>query len=160
MKQTGASPIHEDPAATEPVEGGPLSQLTIYLVDPDEEQQRVVERATVGRDTVVRQFRSARTFLEEFVDAPRSCVVLEENLSDASGTEVLRELRSRSSDVPVLFAARGPSSKVVVRCLKMGACDFFEKPVSSIELSAAIESAVEQDRQRRAEMELRDSVMQ
>jgi DNA-binding response OmpR family regulator len=81
----------------------------------------------------VEHFESAETALDHLAQAdgePIDLVVLDVMLPGKSGFELLRELRARGDDVPVLMLTARDSERDVVRGLDMGADDYLTKPFS------------------------------
>ena len=71
---------------------------------------------------------------------PYDIVVLDLGLPGQSGLEVLEQLRSRGSDVPVLILTARDTSKDRVAGLDKGADDYMVKPFNIDELCARIRS--------------------
>jgi DNA-binding response OmpR family regulator len=68
-------------------------------------------------------------------------IILDINLPDMDGYEVLRQIRL-FSDVPVLFLTVRGDEMDRVRGLEMGADDYIVKPFSALELLARVHSAM------------------
>lgn len=62
--------------------------------------------------------------------------VLDLNLPQRDGTEVLEFLRSLTDDLPILILSARQEPEIRLRCLEMGADDFMQKPFSFVELRA------------------------
>lgn len=78
-------------------------------------------------------------------------VVLDIMLPGMNGLEVLRRLRERSPDIPVLvLSARGEEADKVLG-LQLGADDYISKPFSLSELLARINAALRRQRRQAAE---------
>jgi len=78
-------------------------------------------------------------------------VVLDIMLPGMNGLEVLRRLRERSPDIPVLvLSARGEEADKVLG-LQLGADDYMSKPFSLSELLARINAALRRQRRQAAE---------
>jgi two-component system OmpR family response regulator len=63
-------------------------------------------------------------------------LILDLNLPVMSGSEVLRQIRSRDPDLPILILTAADHVTDRVACLDAGADDFLAKPFSFSELSA------------------------
>jgi DNA-binding response OmpR family regulator len=75
-------------------------------------------------------------------DQPYDLVILNLNLSGAAGLEVLRNIRLKKPELPVLIVA-GPSAlEDRVRCLDAGADDFVAEPFAFAELAARIRAVL------------------
>jgi two-component system response regulator FixJ len=71
-----------------------------------------------------------------------SCILLDQVLKDASGIEVLKELRREGCTVPVLMISGKADIATAVLALKHGASDFVEKPFRGADLIARVKAAL------------------
>ena len=69
-------------------------------------------------------------------------VLLDKNLPDMSGVEVLSEIRFTDPDLPVIFMTGYPSERSRLLVEHLGILAYFEKPVNLKELGSAIEEAL------------------
>lgn len=76
------------------------------------------------------------------------CILLDLDLPDISGFDVLRALHAQSStrDIPVIVVSCHDQTADKVRALDLGAIDFVSKPFQVAELKARVRSAVRQHR--------------
>jgi len=92
---------------------------------------------------------------EEFLKAARpdvpACLVLDVRLPERSGLEVQRDLASTGIDIPVIVITGHGDIPMSVAAMKAGAVDFLTKPFRDQDLLDAIQRAIRQDRERRAE---------
>ena len=98
---------------------------------------------TVGLQATA--FESPIDFIEKFDPHRPSCVVLDLRMPELNGIETLNRLRERSKTVPVMFVTGHCDLSAVVRAMKLGAVDFFEKPVSSDLLLETIQHWIDYD---------------
>ncbi len=83
-------------------------------------------------------------------DARRpGCLVLDLNLPDRTGIEVLQDLAARHSALPVVFMSGMARVSEAVCALKLGSVDFVEKPFDLQTMVDAIHRAVGLDLERR-----------
>ena len=92
-----------------------------------------------GYDTAVSE--DGRSALVEFDRSGADLVLLDLMLPGLSGTEVCRELRSRST-VPIIMLTAKDSEVDIVVGLELGADDYVTKPYSSRELLARIRAVL------------------
>ena len=76
------------------------------------------------------------------IDHPYDLVVLDVDLSGLRGLEVLRNIRSRKPDLPVLVVTGSPLVEERVRGLDAGADDYLAKPFAFTELAARIRAVL------------------
>jgi DNA-binding response OmpR family regulator len=73
-------------------------------------------------------------------------IVLDLGIPDPDGFRVLRTLRDRGDDVPVMILSAAGEETAKVRGLRIGADDFVTKPFSILELLARIEALLRRPR--------------
>lgn len=72
------------------------------------------------------------------------CVLLDRGLPKASGDEILKILKQKYSDIPVIFLTAKDSIQDRVKGLDLGANDYLVKPFSLEELSARVRAQLRQ----------------
>lgn len=85
--------------------------------------------------------------LEAMEAARPDAVVLDHNLPGQDGLTVLRRMREREPQLPVVMATGHGSEQVAVEAMKAGAFDYLIKPVSLHQLKQVLDRAVQQQRQ-------------
>jgi DNA-binding NtrC family response regulator len=85
--------------------------------------------------------------LEAMESARPDAVVLDHNLPGKDGLSVLRLMREREPQLPVVMATGHGSEQVAVEAMKAGAFDYLIKPVSLHQLKQVLDRAVQQQRQ-------------
>jgi DNA-binding NarL/FixJ family response regulator len=88
--------------------------------------------ATIG------EAEDARETLAQALGGDWDLVLLDINLPDRSGLEVLAELKRRRRALPVLVLSAYPESEYAVRSLRLGAAGFLTKQGAADELVAAV----------------------
>jgi FixJ family two-component response regulator len=119
--------------------------VVVYVVDDDESARDSMRLLlmTVGLEATA--FESPVDFIERFDPHRPGCVILDLRMPELNGLETLIQLRDRSKTVPVIFVTGHGDLSTVVRAMKLGAVDFFEKPVSSDLLLESIQHWVAYD---------------
>ena len=100
----------------------------MHVVDDDEGTRNLLQLLlkTVGLQAATHPLPSA--FIEKFDPDRPGCVVLDLRMPETNGIETLGQLRSRAPTVPVIFVSGYGDLATVVRAMKLGAVEFFEKP--------------------------------
>ena len=119
--------------------------VVVYTVDYDAATRDSLQLLlkTVGLEMI--GFGSPIDFLESFSAERPSCVILDLRLPELNGIETLVRLRGRSNTVPVMFLSGHGDLAAVVRAMKLGAVDFFEKPVNSELLLESVQHWIDYD---------------
>lgn len=88
--------------------------------------------------------KDGRTGLEQFRRERPDCVILDLNLPDIDGLELLRSLLTGADHPPVIVATAYGSEQVAVQAMKGGAADYLAKGTTTGEgLARIIEKAIE-----------------
>jgi two-component system nitrogen regulation response regulator NtrX len=103
-----------------------------------------VEEAATGREALVRA-----------AERPLNAMILDVKMPEMDGLEVLRAVRERGLDVPVLFISGHGDIATAVEATRRGAFDFLEKPLQRDRVLLALRNAVETDRLQRENRHLR-----
>jgi DNA-binding response OmpR family regulator len=107
MKMIGENLVTQD--ASVPVEipwedTAPMS-LDILLVEDEVPFRQVIARNLAGRGHRVREASTASEAIQMALDSSPDLMLLDINLPDRSGLDVLRELRRQGSEVPTILVS-------------------------------------------------------
>jgi DNA-binding response OmpR family regulator len=91
---------------------------TILLVEDEPRLRRTLARSLQGRDFRVTEATTAAEAVTAVLGAPFDLMLLDVNLPDATGWDVLRELRAKGREVPVVVLSAVPPSPARVREFK------------------------------------------
>ncbi len=126
--------------------GSPATpDAVVHVVDDDESIRDLLQLLlkTVGLKAVT--YSSSSVFIEKFDPARPSCVILDLRMPESNGFETLTWMRTRARLVPVIFVSGYGDLATVVRAMKLGAVEFFEKPFNKELLIEAIQHWVRSD---------------
>jgi len=127
--------------------------LRILIVDDDVLDRRAARRALLASDLGVEIAEADRgaEMLARLASEPFDGVLLDFQLPDADGLEMLHEARARGLDTPIIMLTGHGDELVAVELMKAGAADYLPKARLSPEaLARTLRNAV---RVRRAEAE-------
>ena len=79
-------------------------------------------------------------------DGSVNIVITDEKMPNMTGTELLRELKKRYPDLPVIMITAFDSSRVAVEAMKAGAADYFSKPVDPERILIVVQKIVDHQR--------------
>jgi len=74
---------------------------------------------------------------------PAPVVFLDLNMPGKSGREVLRELKEKWPQIPVIICTANSEIETAVECLKLGAHDYLVKPINMNSFGSALRNALE-----------------
>ncbi|MEE2777946.1 MAG: sigma-54 dependent transcriptional regulator [Acidobacteriota bacterium] len=98
---------------------------------------------------------SGREALARLAERPVHAVILDIKMAEMDGLEVLSALRERGYDTPVLIISGHGDIATAVEATRRGAFDFLEKPLQRERVLVALRNAVDTDRLRRENRDLR-----
>jgi len=116
--------------------------LVAYLED-DQHQAQTVTSWLLDFGYEAEHFNSAQALLDAAKNKIYDVFILDWELPDMTGIEVLKQLRTQYQiETPVLFCSQRDAEVDVVKALEMGADDYMRKPLLRIELRARMEALV------------------
>jgi len=128
--------------STPGVRPGRTERGTIYVVDDDESVRDSARALLEAYDHVVEDFASARDILSSFDRLDEGCLLLDLNMPEMGGIELLELLRSRGDTIPVIVVTAQNDTAVLDRARRAGAYAVLEKPVDDT-LIKTISSALD-----------------
>jgi len=119
--------------------------MRALIVDDDPAFSEVTQLALETAGFQVECAASAEAACALLGDSPRGhfdVLLLDVQMPEASGLDLLAELREKGNEVPVLFVTSRADVQDRVQGLRLGADDYVTKPVEYEELIARIEGVV------------------
>jgi len=124
--------------------------MTVALIEDDEAVLDSLRLLLEGRGMAVQCFNSAEGFLKAGADSTSTCIVSDVRMPAMTGLDLQRELKARSSSVPVILITGHGDIAMAVSAMREGAFDFIEKPYDAEQLIASIEKAMAADQKLRS----------
>jgi DNA-binding NtrC family response regulator len=125
---------------------------TVLVIDDEKTFRIVAEEALAAEGIQVLTAASARAGLEAWRRESPDLIILDRNLPDGDGLQVLetmrREGRDRGAEPLVVMATAYADVSSAVAALKAGAFDYLAKPLQLPELVATVRKALETSRLR------------
>ena len=123
---------------------------TVYVVDDDAGIREALDEMLTSAGMGVVTCASSTDYFRLLKPNWPSCLILDVALPEGSGIDLQRQL-STGDHPPIIFLSGASDIPTAVRAIKAGAVDFLTKPCRKADLLAAIETAIAQDSQVRAE---------
>jgi DNA-binding response OmpR family regulator len=121
--------------------------LRIALLEDDIEQAERAASLLSGAGHQVNVFDRGRVLLRQLNGESYDLILLDWEIPDVSGYDVLRTIRSQLAlQTPILFLTHRDAEEDVVQALEAGADDFLVKPPRERELLARVESVSRRSR--------------
>jgi two-component system, chemotaxis family, CheB/CheR fusion protein len=104
---------------------------TVYVIDPDEAVHDALTTLLGATGTKVVCYFSAETFLDSDLvkGETRGCILLEASLPGMGSLALLKRLRHRGIELPVVVLTSTSNSDIADQALLAGALDVIEKPL-------------------------------
>ncbi len=115
---------------------------TILIIDDEQNILVTLSRALSleGYDTVVAG--GGRVGLEKLSAEAVDLVMLDVQLPDLDGLDVLERIREQEANLPVIMMSGHATVEVAVKAVQLGASDFLEKPLSSDKVLVTVANAL------------------
>ncbi len=137
-----------------------MAEKLIFIVDDEESVAKLLELwVTEKWKYKSRVFSSGEQCLEALDEGPE-VVLLDLMLPGIGGTETLKDIRKREPDLPVFILSAQAKIDVAIETLKVGASDYFSKPIDFPRLEIAIKNALQISELSKEVERLRETVSQ
>ena len=133
-----------------------VTAASILIVDDEKNILTSLQRAlkVEGYDADVAG--GGTVAVEKLAKRAYDLVLLDVQMPDLSGLEVLKRLRADKNDVPVIVMSGHGTTEMAVQAVKLGAHDFIDKPLSTEKLLVTIANALSFQRLASENRELRE----
>ncbi len=118
------------------------SETMLHVIDDDEAVRDSLAFLFDSAGLPVHAHESATAFLASPAVAGAACIVTDVRMPDMSGLELLRELRSRGANAPVVVITGHGDVPLAVEAMRAGAFDFIEKPFDDERLLEVVRRAI------------------
>jgi two-component system, OmpR family, KDP operon response regulator KdpE len=118
-----------------------MNKAEILVIDDEAPIRKLLEITLESNDYKVWLAETGKDGILMAVNHPPELILLDINLPDKSGHEILRELRTWYSKAIIMLSVQN-SEEDIVKALDNGATDYLTKPFRSAELLARIRSVI------------------
>lgn len=119
-----------------------MATQLVAIVDDDEAVRLSTSNLLSRAGYEVRSYESGNGFISAGEIEAVSCVLLDMQMPEGNGLEVLRALAARNAPPPVIVITAHGDVAMAVEAMKLGAYDFLEKPYEGTLLLDRIEAAL------------------
>jgi FixJ family two-component response regulator len=113
----------------------------ISIVDDDEAVRESTKALVRSLGYSARTFASAEEFLDSDLDET-SCLILDVQMKDLSGVDLLDHLIAEGRQKPVIFITAFPDERIRNHVLDAGAVGFLGKPFGDEKLARCLDTAL------------------
>jgi two-component system response regulator FixJ len=122
-----------------------LHEPFVHVIDDDEALRDSLEFLFQAADLPVRLYESASAFLRDAPEGVAGCIVTDVRMPDMSGLDLLREVKRRGLELPVIVITGHGDIPLAVEAMQAGAQDFLEKPFDDERLLGLVRKALERE---------------
>ncbi|HLK17100.1 MAG TPA: response regulator, partial [Fimbriimonadaceae bacterium] len=119
--------------------------LSVLLIEDNSANVRLIEKCLARfKGATLRVALNGATGIEAAFDNPPNLVLLDLNLPDIGGLEVLKALKAdpRTKDVDVVVTTADASRSQITRLMEAGATDYITKPIDLRSLRWTVEQSM------------------
>ncbi len=121
----------------------------ILIVDDEPFNLDLLEQELTDQGYAIERANDGEEALKKIDSSQPDLVLLDYNMPSLNGIEVLRELRKKECDVPVIMLTAHGTIERAVMAIKEGAYDFLTKPFEPDHITLTVKKALEQERLKR-----------
>lgn len=118
------------------------AEALVHVIDDDEAVRASLDFLFASAGVPARVYDNPLAFLEHAGAQTLGCVVTDIRMPEMNGIELLRRLREKGAQLPVIVITGHGDVPLAVEAMKSGACDFLEKPFSDEALLSAVGTAM------------------
>lgn len=104
-----------------------LSNL-VYVIDDDKSIRDSTAFFLTSASYRVTTYASGPLFLKDFQELHPGCIILDIRMAEMDGFEVIKGIGSRREMLPVIVMTGHGDIATAVHAMRLGACDFMQKP--------------------------------
>lgn len=121
--------------------------MKLLIVEDDQTLAKNLKQVLIKDGFAVDAVYSKEDGLVEIEVNEYDCIVLDINLPDGSGFDLLSELRQKENQTPIIIVTARGDVEDKIKGLNLGADDYVPKPINSNELIARIRAVIRRNSQ-------------
>ncbi len=115
----------------------------IFAVDDEQSILRLITHWVKNKwGYKIKTFENASSMLEVLDEDRPSLILLDIMLPDINGVEVLKTIKQKNEHLPVIMLSAQGNIDVALESLRIGAFDYFTKPIDSERLEKSVKNAL------------------
>jgi len=119
-----------------------VTEPPVHVIDDDDAARDALVFLLTAAGYAVKAYDSATAFLDGLPGAQSGCVITDVRMPDISGLDLLKRLKSRKIDLPVIVITGHAEVTTAIEAIRDGAVDFIEKPYDGEVLIESVRSAL------------------
>jgi two-component system response regulator FixJ len=124
------------------------NDVIVHIIDDDDAVRDSLVFVLASSGIEATAYESAAAFLEKFTGIEKGCCVITDiRMPEVSGMDLLRRVKEKRPDLPVIIITGHGDVPLAVEAMKLGAVDFLEKPFDDDSLLTAVRTALAGERE-------------
>lgn len=119
---------------------------SVIIVEDEDPVRAALVRLLQSASYTVLDYASGKDFFDNPIPETPTCLLLDIQMPDTTGIEIIEKLASIKVRLPVIFITGFGSIPMSVKAMKLGAREFLTKPVDPAALVAAVAEALASDK--------------
>jgi len=120
--------------------------MKILVIEDDQVLAKNLKQSLEKDGFIVDIVFNKKDSLTEIEINEYDCIILDIGLPDGNGFDILKELRAKKNNTPVIIATARGQVEDKIKGLNLGADDYLPKPIDSNELIARIRAVIRRDK--------------
>ncbi len=137
-------------AGANPTQPCPAGPYTILVIDPESHTWSSVASAVDSGEAVLLRGRSAQEVQNQLQQGPVDLIVLDLHDRSDWAVHLAAELATRPCPAPLVVITEKTSTEQAVAAMRLGACDYLERPLDQSKLRESLQKAIVRGRSNRA----------
>ncbi len=121
-----------------------MGKIRILVVDDDVDVQTALSALLKSENFEVEVASDGVAALERLAELPADLVVTDLDMPRMNGMQLLKELRERDRQMPVIVVTSATEARPAVNAMRAGATDYITKPVDFDELLLSVNRALDE----------------
>lgn len=135
-----------------------MSSETILVVDDEPDIRDIVREILEDEGYNVAVAENAQTAREQFAQHNPELVLLDIWMPGTDGISLLKEWHEQDIEIPVIMISGHGNVETAVEAIRFGAYDFLEKPLSTAKLLVTVQRAIQNNRLKSENRQLKDQL--
>lgn len=120
-----------------------MTTKSILIIDDDRDMRLAIQETLTRRGHATTLACNGTEALERLREKEYQTIITDMKMPGISGLEVLREVKKRGLNTPLILITAYGKIEDAVEAMKAGAFDYIQKPFSSEALEALVDKALE-----------------
>ncbi len=135
----------------------PAKQATVLIVEDVVSLAMTYRSYLKAENVAIEVVGDGQAALDAVANNPPNAIILDINLPDISGMDILQTLKEKGLDIPVIMITGDGSVQTAVETMRRGAFDFIVKPFTADRLRVTLRNALTQHKLKEQVNELRQN---